>query len=236
MEKSEKTTKTLKIKNKLEINKKKLFAAINKLKKSELISLLEDSFDNMEGGTQRNVFGELFKEHTKRERTPEKLLEEIEKFYNKSKEGYYYAPFNVNSKNFSDIPEETDEWFDEISDYLDFVSELVKEEQYKIGLKCFTLLFELIDKMEKGEEIVFADELGDWMISAKEDYMEKYIITISKEIEEIEEYVNILIPRIKSDSYFAFSKKVYKKVKKHSNSIQLKAINKEIKLQSIRTK
>ena len=190
----------------------------------------------MEEGTQRNVFSELFKEHTKSERTPKKLLEKIEKFYDKSMGGYYYAPFDINSKNFSNIPEETNEWFDEISDYLDFVSELVEEEEYEIGLKCFAILFELIDKMESGEEIVFADELGDWMISTKKDYTENYIISISKEKMQIEEYVSLLIPMIKSDSYFSFSKTVYKKVKKHSNTIQLNAINKEIKSQSIRIK
>ncbi len=217
----------------MEINKEKLFTVINTLSKSELISLLEDSFDNMEGTSQRNVFGELFKEHTKKERTPEKLLEEIEKFYNKSKKGYYYAPFDINSKNFSDVPEETDEWFDEISDYLDFVSELVEDGENEIALKCFRILFELIDLMECGEEIVFADEFGPWMMHTKEDYIEKYIIAVSKEIKEIEEYVSMLIPIIKNDSYSSFSDKVYKKVKKHSSGIQLKEINKEIKLQSI---
>ena len=220
----------------MEIQKNKLFEAINKLKKSELLSLLEDAFNNMDGKTQRNVFGELFKAHTKKERTPEKLLKGIEHFYKKSMDGYYYAPFDVNSKNFSDIPEETDEWFDELGDYLDFTSTMVNEQQYEIGLKCFTILFDLIDRMESGEEIVFADELGSWMISTKEDYIEKYVIVLSKEVKSIEEYIKILIPRIQSDSYFSFSNEVYKKVKKHSSDAQLKAIKKEVKLQSIRVK
>jgi len=220
----------------LEIKKIKLFGAINKLKKTELVELLEKAFDNMEGKTKRYVFGDLYKLSTKKERTPEKLLDSIRKFHDKSMSGHYYAPFNVNSKNFSDVPEETDEWFDKISDYLDFTSIMVKEGKYEMGLKCFTILFELIDRMESGEEIVFADELGDWMISAKEDYIEKYIIALSKEVKLVEEYVSQLIPRIKSDSYFSFSNGVYKKVKRHSSSIQLKAINKEIKLQSIRVK
>lgn len=220
----------------MEIKKSKLFEAIKKLKKSELLELLEDAFDNMERKNQRHVFGELFKAHTKKGRTPEKLLDEIENFYDKSIAGHYYASFNINSKNFSDIPEETDEWFDKISDYLDLTSTIVKEQQYEMGLKCFTILLELIDKMENGEEIVFADELGDWMISTKEDYIEQFIIAVSKEVKSIEEYVNLLIPRIESDSYFSFSNGVYKKVKKHSNKDQLKAINKEIKSQSIRIK
>jgi len=220
----------------MEINKKKLFSIINKLKKSELVALLEDAFDNMDGKTQRYAFGELYKKHTQKERTPKQLLERIKTFHTKSMNGHYYAPFDINSKNFSDIPKETDEWFDELADYLDFTSELVQKKEYETSLKCFKILFELIDRINNGEEIVFADELGDWMINTKKDHIEHYIIVLSKAVESIEDYVNILIPRIKSDSYFSFSDKVYKKVKKHSSSMQIKAINKEIKAQSIRTK
>jgi len=39
-------------------------------------------------------------------------------FYEMASDGYYYAPFDINSKNCSDIPKETDAWFDEIGDYL----------------------------------------------------------------------------------------------------------------------
>jgi len=218
----------------LEIDRNKLIKAFKTLKKVELISLLDDVLDNMERSSQRAVFGELFKEYTKSERTPHKILLDIEMFCKKSNAGYYYAPFDLNSNNILHIPDETDEWFDEISDYLDFVSELVKIKEYKIGLKCFNLLFELIDIMESGAEIVFAHEFGDWMILAKEDYMEKYIIALSKETKHLEEYVRILIPKIKSDSNCSISNKVYKKVKKHSSDIQIKAIDKEIKSQSLR--
>ncbi|MEM6318979.1 MAG: hypothetical protein AAF960_15000 [Bacteroidota bacterium] len=220
----------------MEIDKSKLFEAIQQLEKSELIALLDRTFTKMDGATQRNTFGPLFKQHTKKERTPEKLLADIEAFYKKSVDGYYYAPFDVNSKNFSDIPEETDEWFDEIADYLDFASELVEEKQYAMGLKCLNLLMELIDKMESGEEIVFADELGSWMLSTEEDYIEKYILVVSKEVSSVDEYVELLIPRIKSDSFFSFYDKVYQKVKKHANAEQLKAIKAAVKQQNIRVK
>ena len=220
----------------MKINKEKLFQELDKLNKNQLIILLEDVFDDMAGNTQRRIFDKLINLTTERERTPEKLVVDIEIFYSKSMSGYYYAPFNMTSKNFSYIPEGTEEWFNEISEYLDSVSEIIMEKKYNIGLKCFELLFELIDKMESGEEIVFAHELGDWMLSAKSDYTEKYIVALSQEIKQTEDYVNLIIPMIKSDSYYSFSKQVYKKVKKHSSVVQLEAINNEIKSQSIRLK
>jgi len=218
----------------MEIHKKTLFEVIGKMKKSELIDLLNVVYDNLEGKSRRDAFGGLYNEIVKESLSPEELLEEIETFYERSMKGRYYAPFMINSKNFMDVPEETDEWFDEISMYLDSVSDLVKAKNYELGVKCFKILFELIDKMEDGGEIVFAKELGDWMIHAKSDYTENYIIALADTV-SVEEYVDALIPIIKNDSYFSFSQQVYKKVKNHSSTEQLRAINAEIKRQSIRT-
>lgn len=218
----------------MEIQKAILFQAIKKLKKEQVIQLLESSFINMERKEQRSVFGKLYNEITKKDRTPESLLKDIEDFYQKSMNGHYYSSFMMNSKNFSNVPEETEEWFDELSDKLDFTSKLVAEEQYVTALKCFKILYELIERMGNGENIVFADELGDWMIHAKTDYVQNHIIALSHTLETTEEYVEILIPMIKMDSYFSLYNKVYQKVKKHATKEQLSAINKEVKSLSIR--
>ncbi|MFK7984046.1 MAG: hypothetical protein AB8G86_28980 [Saprospiraceae bacterium] len=218
----------------MEIDKKILFDGFEKMSKKELIEFLEVVFINLEPKSQRDAFGDLHYELVKKEQTPDDLLDDIENFYEKSLAGYYYESFMINSKNFSDVPEETDEWFDELSHYLDFTSYLVEAKNYKIAVKCFKILFELIDKMEAGEEIVFAHELGNWMIHANSDYIENYVIALAQTL-SVEEYVAILIPLIKSDSYFSFANKVYKKVKTHSSQAQLKVIKAEIKQQGIRT-
>lgn len=219
----------------MEINKDKLFEAIEQLDKEELIQLLDDAFINMKESIKREVFGSIYKAHTKNERTPATLLTDIKNFYRKSINGYYYAPFNINSKNFSHIPEETEDWFDEVSSYLDFTSELVMEEQYESAKSCFKILFELIEKMNDGEAIVFADEVGDWMIHAEKDHHENYIIALTHTTKTVEEYVETLIPLLKEDSYFSFSNKVYQKVKRHATAEQLAAIEKAIKEKSIKT-
>jgi hypothetical protein len=72
------------------------------------------------------------------------------------------------------VPEETEKWFREISELLDKTGELAQIGEKKAALEAFRQLIELVDRMENGEEIVFADELGDWMISAKCDYRKVY--------------------------------------------------------------
>lgn len=219
----------------MEIDKKVLFDGLEKMPKKELIEFIETVFINLEPRPQRDAFGDLYYELVKEKQTPSDLLDNIENFYEDSLAGYYYESFMINSKNFSDIPEETDKWFDELSRYLDFTSDLVEVKNYPIAVKCFKMLFELIEKMEEGEEIVFAHELGDWMIHANSDYIENYIIALAQTA-SLDEYATILIPLIKSDSYFSFANKVYKKVKTHSSPTQLKVIKAEIKQQGIKTR
>lgn len=82
------------------MDKRILFKAFEKMSKKELITLLETAYINLEGNTQRYVFGDLYKELTKKERTPDKLLADIRKFYAQSMNGDYYASFMINSKIF----------------------------------------------------------------------------------------------------------------------------------------
>jgi hypothetical protein len=58
-----------------------------------------------------------------------------------------------------------------------------------MAVQCFKLLHELVDKMEDGDEIVFADEYGTWMITGDEKRFVKSFLSslaaISKGIEFI---------------------------------------------------
>ena len=47
-----------------------------------------------------------------------KLLRAIKKFRRESLAGAYYAPFNMNSKNYMFIPPETAAWFDRLGELL----------------------------------------------------------------------------------------------------------------------
>ena len=217
----------------MKINKGVIFETLKKLKKSDLIEYLESSFDEMDDRQRRDVFIKLQNATLNKNIKPTELYSKVLEFYEKSLRGDYYAPFDINSKNFMDIPDETDEWFSELSYYLDETSKLVDKEEFKIANQCFDKLYDLIDEMGKGE-IVFADEYGTWMIIPKRDYNNAYIISLSQtENEDI--FAEKVLPLLKRDSY-SLRSKIYSKIRKAANSKQLRKVQREIELKGIRIK
>jgi hypothetical protein len=63
-----------------------------------------------------------------------------------------------------DIPKETEEWFEKMGDYFQDSCQLTAQEEYLHAVACFGLLYELINEMESGDEIVFGDEIDSWLI------------------------------------------------------------------------
>jgi hypothetical protein len=218
----------------MKLNKEEIFKSIKILKKDKLIELIDEAFVNMSSRTRQAVFAKFTIGKDINTGASKNVLEQIEDFYCRSINGNYYAPFNMNSKNYSYIPEETDEWFGDIELYLDTTCELVKNEQYELSVKCYKILFELIEKMEHGEDIVFAHEYGDWMICAKYDYVKYYIVAISKTCNS-KEAANLLIPLLKKDSYQSFSDEVFSKSKRYLSKEQLGLIIEELELRKIKT-
>src|SRR5580698_2972539 len=97
-----------------------------------------------------------------------KLLKEITLFHRDSKDGKYYAPFNVNSKNYMEVPEETDEWCDTFADLAKRTIAITVMGDHARAVACFALLYELLESLDHGDEIIFAEEAGSWMIPADE--------------------------------------------------------------------
>lgn len=219
----------------MNINKKILFQIFAKLKKSELLEYLRDSFNEMDDKQRRDVYLDLYNEKVNKDINSKELHTRILSFYKKSIEGEYYAPFKVNSKNYMHIPNETDEWFSELSYYLDETSKLVEKKEFKIAKDCFDKLYDLINKMKDGKEIIFADEYGTWMISTKSDYDNAYIVALSKIEDEIN-FAERVLPLLIRDSYESLSSKIYSKIKKAANINQLKKVEEGINLKNIRIK
>jgi hypothetical protein len=218
------------------MNKERLLKYLGKQVPSTLLELLNSAFDAMDTNQRHDVFGKIIKEVLSSPVEGKKLLSTIKQFYKKSMAGHYYAPFEINSKNFSHIPEETDAWFDEISDYLEDSSKLTDQGDHKMAVQCFKLLHELIDKMEDGDEIVFADEYGTWMIPGDEKrFVKSYLKSLSA-ISSPEEYTIGAIPLINRDSYESFHNKVYSTAIKIANKDQKTYLKKEVKKQKIRTR
>lgn len=218
----------------MNVNEKTIFEIFKKLKKSELVEYLKSSFYEMDNGQRRRVFLELQNSVVNKNIKPTELYSKIIEFHKKSVAGEYYAPFTFDSKNFDHIPDETDEWFSELSYYLDETSKLVEKKEYGIANKCFERLYESIEEMENGE-VVFSHECGTWMIFAKLDYDNFYIISLSQ-TEDENNFAEKVVPLLERDSNESFSNKIYSKIKKAANSKQFKKVQEEIKSKNIRIK
>ena len=93
-----------------------------------------------------------------------------------------------------------------------------------------------IYKMEEGDEIVFADECGTWMITGDENRFVKSYLSSLSAISTPEEYANDAIPLIKRDSFESFHNKVYATATKICNEDQKIYLKTEVKKQKIRTR
>jgi len=218
------------------MNKERLFDFLENQNPSLLLDLLNSAFDAMDTNQRHDVFGKIITEVPISPVEGKKLLATVKQFYKKSMSRHYYAPFEINSKNFSHIPEETDAWFDEIGDYLEDSSRLTDQGDHEMAVQCFKLLHELIDKMEDGNEIVFADEYGTWMITGDEKRFVKSYLTSLAAISNPEEYAAHAIPLLKRDSYESFHNKVYSTAIKIANESQKVCLKKEVKKQKIKTR
>jgi len=218
------------------MNKERLFKFLEKQNYPTLLTLLDSAFNAMDTNLRHDVFWKIYSEMPPSQVKDEKLLDTIKQFYEDSLSGYYYEPFDITSKNFSDVPEETDAWFDELRDHLEDCTRLTDQGDHEMAVRCFKLLHELIDKMEDGEEIVFADEYGTWMIGGDEKRVVTSYLRSLSAISTPEEYAIGAIPVIKRDSYESFHNNVYSIALKIADGAQKTLLIKEVKKQEIKHK
>jgi hypothetical protein len=218
------------------MNKKRLFEYLKSQDNSMLLELLNLAYDAIDTNQRHDVFGKIIIEIPPSPVNGKKLWTTIQTFHEKSMSGYYYAPFDINSKNFSDIPEETDAWFDEIGDCLEDCSRLTDQGDHEMAVQCFKMLHELIDVMEDGDKIVFADEYGTWMIAGNEKWFVKSYLTSLSKVSTPEEFTIGAIPLIKRDSYESLHNKVYSAAIKIGTKEQTIHLKREVLKQKIKTK
>ena len=218
------------------MDKKHLFDMLKEQNTTVLIELLEKAYEEMTTNQKRSVFGTFAENMPPVIIKSEVLFNSVGEFYKKSLAGVYYAPFNINSQNFMDIPEETDQWFELLGDYLEQSCLLSEQGDHKLAIQCFTILYELIDLMEDGDEIVFADELGSWMIPIDEkSCLHTYISSLSATLTP-ETFTTKVIPLLHRDSFESLANKVYPTIKKIATKAQRKLVDEEVARQKIRIK
>jgi len=155
-----------------------------------------------------------------------------------SSAGYYYEPFDINSKNWTYVPEETKEWFEEVGDYLEASRQLTAQgdaASLRHAVACFGILYEMIDVMESGKEIVFAEEIGSWMIPGDDkEYVAAYTTSLAATMGP-EEFTEAAIPLIRRDSWQSLASQAYKSAIRAADEEQRKRLEAEVQRQEIRT-
>lgn len=217
------------------MNKERLFHSLSKEDAATLLELLRAAYEFLSHDERNTLFGQYGPEKLPVQVDGEVLLLDIEHFAEMSRDGFYYAPFMINSKNYMRIPEETDEWFKKIGVYLRDSGQLTAQADYLSAVACFGLLYELIDEMESGDEIVFGDEIGSWLIPGDEKQYWAAYITAVAQVAAPDEFAAIVVPLARRDSYQSLSGQVYATASRLANTAQKQRLDGEIKRLNIRT-
>jgi hypothetical protein len=154
--------------------------ALRKLKKDDLLQVLQDAYQELPASRVVSVFGahvdlmthESLPLPTKgKGAAPGRLLKAVERFHTDSLAGQYYESFNVDSKNFMDTSEGTDLWISECNQLFDKCVELSTKGHHAEARSAMDLLFKLLEEIDTGNDeiIFFADEGGSWQVGLDED-------------------------------------------------------------------
>ncbi len=199
-----------------------------------LLAWLRRAYAEMSYNQRRAVFGDIARALPPVLVDGEDLLNQIEDFRRESLAGVYYAPFMINSKNWTHIPEETHEWFARLGDFLQADAQLTARGGHQHAVACFGILYELIEKMENGDEVVFADELGSWMIPADEKQIIAAYLTSLVAVASPEEFTAAALPLVRRDSWESFGNQVYATAMQVADEVQRVCLAAEIARAKVR--
>jgi len=218
------------------MNKKHLFAFLEDQDSPTLLRFLGAAYDAMNTDQRHAVFGRTLKKTKPPPVHGQSLLKEVKQFQRDSLAGKYYASFDINSKNFMHVPEETRAWFERMGDLLAGSVRLSQQGDHIQAVACFGILYQLVDTMESGAEIVFADEYGDWMIPGdRKPRIAAYLASLAATATP-EEYAAAALPLIRDDSHKSFSNKTYNTAIRAANKAQKAHLKSEVQRLKIPTK
>ena len=113
--------------------------------------------------------------------------------------------------------------------------ELSSRGDHEHAAECFWILYELIDAMETGREIVFADEYGSWMIPGDEQAFIAAYMTSLATLATPEEYAAVALPLIQRDSRQSFTTQAYAAAISAANDAQQAQLEMEVRQRNIKT-
>ncbi len=80
------------------MDKIKLFPALEKLKKTELLDLVKSTYEHLSVELRESIFIKYMPTEYPSKLDSKEVIRDIERFQELSLAGHYYAPFDINSK------------------------------------------------------------------------------------------------------------------------------------------
>ena len=175
--------------------------ALAKATKAELVDMVVAASGMLTSRQARDVLGDYHPDAAKL-RGPsgvKALVERVRRFHRDSLAGHYYAPFDMNSKNFSHVPEETEDWADEAGELIKATCEAAKAGNHDEAAECFRLLYDVLEAVDCGKDVIFAEESGTWMVHMEESQVVRaYLKSLAKVASE-EDFTKEVTRRAKRD-------------------------------------
>jgi hypothetical protein len=217
------------------VDEEQVFAHLQRKKKDVLLEYLRAAYEEMSIDQRRTVFGDLAHKPAKARIDGELLWRDVEQFCRDSRARFYYAPFPINSKNFMYVPEETEEWCERFADLARDACRLTDQGDHARAVKCFAALYGLEEAVDAGEEIIFAEEAGSWMIPIEgKDWLKAYLTSLAATATP-EEFTAVAAPVIASDSRHSFNDEAYASAAAVATPQQRERLDAELRRQNIRT-
>jgi hypothetical protein len=212
-----------------------LSAFLAEFDSESLRKLMQAACDELDSRNSPAGPGEVFPRAEPAPADEGMLLKEVKQFQRDSLTGKFYAPFNMNSKNFTQVPGKTRIWFRRLGQLLTDAARLSEQGDHGYAVACFRMLYELLGAVLRGEEIVFAEECGSWLLPVEEKpLMAAYFASLAATTTP-EDYATAVLPLLERDSLESFSKKAFSTALRAANPAQKARLKSEVKRQGVRT-
>lgn len=150
------------------IDLEKLRVALGRLSRGDLLILAQRAIELLPRTKLRALLGDRVRleERAEGKAGAAPLLDAVRKFHEAALRGDYYDDFDVNSKNFTQKSEGTEEFIADFDRLLGQCIRAAQKEPWAPVREAFELLFGLLRRLDDDPDrvVFFADEAGSWQV------------------------------------------------------------------------
>jgi hypothetical protein len=150
------------------VDTEKLHAALRRLSRGDLLEIAERAAELVPAAKLGALVGDLIRleELGEEKRGAAPLLEEVRKFHEATLRGEYYDSFAVNSKNYMEKSDGTEQFIAEFNRLLNRCVRAAGKGPRAPVRDAFELLLDLLRRIDTDADdvVFFADEAGSWQV------------------------------------------------------------------------